>query len=190
MFVNNVSLGLYADAVQRPGYREAKLHTLLDTVPSVLGPGAKAPNLRWQSPHGQQSAVAILISNNAYRLGRVLGAGTRPRLDQGVLGISVLVPIETNGRGPGTRILALQQWTARGFDVRADGATNAGIDGEAAVLGPTLHFRALPNSLRVRIAPGHPGASPSAVEPEGLWQTVRALVDLALHGERGHRTRS
>ncbi len=38
VFVNNVSLGLYADAVQRPGYREAKLHTLLDTVPDVLGP--------------------------------------------------------------------------------------------------------------------------------------------------------
>ncbi|HEY7267927.1 MAG TPA: diacylglycerol kinase family protein, partial [Solirubrobacterales bacterium] len=27
VFVNNVSLGLYADAVQRPGYREAKLRT-------------------------------------------------------------------------------------------------------------------------------------------------------------------
>jgi diacylglycerol kinase family enzyme len=31
VFVNNVSLGLYADAVQRPGYRAAKLQTLLDT---------------------------------------------------------------------------------------------------------------------------------------------------------------
>ncbi len=190
VFVNNVSLGLYADAVQRPGYREAKLHTLLDTVPSVLGPGARAPSLRWQSPHGQQSAVAILISNNAYRLGRVLGSGTRPRLNQGVLGITVLVPITTNGSGARQRTLTMQQWTARGFDVNADGPTNAGIDGEAAVLGPTLHFRALPNSLRVRIAPGHPGASPSAVEPEGLWQTVRALVGLALRGEGARETRA
>ena len=31
-FVNNVSLGLYAEAVQREGYREAKLRTILDTV--------------------------------------------------------------------------------------------------------------------------------------------------------------
>ena len=38
VFVNNVSLGLYADAVQRDGYREAKLRTILDTVPDVLGP--------------------------------------------------------------------------------------------------------------------------------------------------------
>ena len=30
--------GLYAEAVQREGYREAKLRTILDTVPEVLGP--------------------------------------------------------------------------------------------------------------------------------------------------------
>ena len=41
VFVNNVSLGLYAEAVQREGYRDAKLRTLLDTVPDVLGPGGE-----------------------------------------------------------------------------------------------------------------------------------------------------
>ena len=44
VFVNNVSLGLYADAVQRPGYREAKMHTILATVPEALGPDAEQPN--------------------------------------------------------------------------------------------------------------------------------------------------
>ena len=39
VFVNNVSLGLYAEAVQRAGYRDAKIRTVLDTVPDVLGPG-------------------------------------------------------------------------------------------------------------------------------------------------------
>src|SRR5690348_8238864 len=33
VFVNNVSLGLYAEAVQREGYRDAKLRTILDTLP-------------------------------------------------------------------------------------------------------------------------------------------------------------
>src|SRR5947207_3155894 len=93
VFVNNVSLGLYADAVQRPGYREAKLHTLLGTVPEVLGPDAKTPDLRWSGPGGSKSAVAILVSNNTYRLGRALGSGTRPRLDRGVLGMTVLAPL-------------------------------------------------------------------------------------------------
>ena len=75
VFVNNVSLGLYAEAVQRPGYREAKLQTLLDTVPDVLGPDAKAANLSWAAENASESAVAILVSNNQYRLGLSLGAG-------------------------------------------------------------------------------------------------------------------
>ena len=40
VFVNNVSLGLYAEAVQQEGYRDAKIRTVLDTVPTVLGPEA------------------------------------------------------------------------------------------------------------------------------------------------------
>ena len=55
VFVNNVSLGLYAEAVQRPGYRAAKLRTLLDTIPEALGPSAKPPSLFWHDQPGQQS---------------------------------------------------------------------------------------------------------------------------------------
>ena len=82
VFVNNVSLGLYAEAVQRAGYREAKIRTLLDTVPEMVGPDAEAPHLSWAGPDGASSAVALLVSNNSYRLGRALGSGTRPRIDQ------------------------------------------------------------------------------------------------------------
>ena len=38
VFVNNVSLGVYAEAVQRQGYRDAKLRTIAETMPTVLGP--------------------------------------------------------------------------------------------------------------------------------------------------------
>ena len=102
-FVNNVSLGLYADAVQRSGYRDAKLRTILDTVPDMLGPEptAGAAPLRWTGPDGQphEGGVMILISNNTYRLGRLIGSGTRPRIDEGLLGIALL---ESNrfGRAP------------------------------------------------------------------------------------------
>src|SRR5918998_1021989 len=47
VFVNNVSLGVYATAVQRDGYRGAKLRTLLNTVPEVAGPDAGANGLTW-----------------------------------------------------------------------------------------------------------------------------------------------
>ena len=46
VFVNNVSLGLYADAVQRAGYREAKIRTMLNTVPNVVGPGGSDIDIR------------------------------------------------------------------------------------------------------------------------------------------------
>src|SRR5512134_1696393 len=52
VFVNNVSLGLYAEAVQRGGYREAKLRTIFDTLPDALGPEGGGLDLRWTGPGG------------------------------------------------------------------------------------------------------------------------------------------
>ncbi len=182
VFVNNVSLGLYADAVQRPGYREAKIHTLLQTVPDVLGPDAAPSALRWTGPHGPESGAAILVSNNPYRLGRALGSGTRPRLDDGTLGVTVLAPADANGDGSPRRRLVMQQWTRESFEVDADGPVAAGIDGEAVMLEPPLRFRIRRRALRVRIAPQHPGASPSALEPETAWQTIETVAGFAFRG--------
>jgi diacylglycerol kinase family enzyme len=180
VFVNNVSLGLYADAVQRPGYREAKLHTLLDTVPDVLGPDAKPPALSWDSGGPGESAVAILVSNNPYRLGHALGSGTRPRLDQGELGVAVLA--DTSGDGESRGKLAMRQWTAAEFEIEAEGPVAAGIDGEAVRLDAPLLFRIRPKALRVRIAPKHPGASPSALEPDKPWEAIRTLARFVING--------
>ena len=52
VFVNTISLGLYAEAVQRAGCRDAKLRTLLDTVPDVLGLDGVKLDLRWTGPGG------------------------------------------------------------------------------------------------------------------------------------------
>jgi diacylglycerol kinase family enzyme len=155
VFVNNVSLGVYADAVQRVGYREAKLHTIVNQI-GADGGGA-----------------AMLVSNNAYRLGRAIGSGTRPRVDAGVLGVAVF-------DGPDGHHRPWSQWTAARFTVEADEPVNAGIDGEAAVLTPPLRFATRPAALTVRIARSHPGASPSAAIPDRAWPAVRALVAIAL----------
>ena len=181
VFVNNVSLGLYADAVQRTGYRDAKLRTLLDTVPEVLGPDGTGLGLRWTGPGGHQpaSGAAILVSNNRYRLGRAVGSGTRPRIDDGQLGITVVGA--PTGPSEGARLpqRPWQEWTASVFEVDADHLVPAGIDGEAVKLEPPLRFNIRPGVLRVRIARLHPGASPSAMLPEGLWQSARALARIA-----------
>src|SRR6185437_13394176 len=130
-------LGLYAAAVQRPGYREAKLRTLLDTVPDTLGSDADHRlDLRWTGPGGHEhaGAAAILVSNNRYRLGRAVGSGTRPRIDDGLLGITVLGA--PRGRGSGGRLpqRPWREWTAPTFEVGSDHPVPAGIDGESVSL--------------------------------------------------------
>jgi hypothetical protein len=183
VFVNNVSIGLYAEAVQREGYREAKLRTILDTLPEVLGPDGKGPDLRWIGPEGSEHAsdAAILVSNNRYRLGHAVGSGTRPRVDEGLLGVAVASPPVT-GRGLFER--PWREWSTSAFEVAADGPVAAGIDGEAVTLDAPLRFRILPAALRVRIAAEHPGASPSAAMPEGAWETVLALARIAARGRQ------
>lgn len=181
VFVNNVSIGLYAEAVQREGYREAKLRTILDTLPAVLGPEGKGLDLRWTGPEGREhsSGAAILVSNNRYRLGRAVGSGTRPRIDDELLGITIAA-LPAAGR----RLLQRpwREWSAPAFEVDADGPIAAGIDGEAVTLDAPLRFRILPAALRVRIAAAHPGASPSAAMPEGAWETVLALARIVVWG--------
>jgi diacylglycerol kinase family enzyme len=180
VFVNNVSLGLYAEAVRREGYRGAKVRTLLDTVPESLGPHADPRlDLRWTGPGGHEHTrgASILVSNNRYRLGRAIGAGTRPRLDDGRLGITVVGMARSRDRGQPQRVW--REWSAPSFEVRSDDPVAAGIDGEALRLDPPLRFRIRPAALRVRIAHSHPGASASALPPDGMWESVRALARLA-----------
>jgi hypothetical protein len=174
VFVNNVSLGVYADAVQKEGYRDAKLRTLLDTLPETLAGGANGDGLHVTGGDGRprDAPATILVSNNRYRLGRAVGSGTRPRLDEGVLGVAVF-------SAPGAGGPPVEQWTAPSFDVEAGSSVAAGVDGEAVRLQPPLRFRAHPGVLHARIARAHPGASPSAVEPEGAWPALRALGSIA-----------
>jgi diacylglycerol kinase family enzyme len=176
VFVNNVSLGVYAEAVQQEGYREAKLRTIFDSFPDALGPDGKPPDLRYVGPDGQQhsSGAAILVSNNQYRM-RPGSTGTRPRLDRATLGITVF---GAGGNGNGGHA-GLTQWVTPEFDVGSERKIPAGIDGEAVVLDAPLHFASRPAALSVRIAPQHPGASPSASLPESPSEALHGLIGIA-----------
>lgn len=178
-FVNNVSLGLYAVAVQSKGYRNAKIRTLIDTVPTILASDNSVENheLRWTGPDGQpqRSAAVILISNNVYRLGKALGSGTRPRMDAGELGIAIMGVAAT----PGSRRRPFEQWTTTEFVVESEGDIPAGVDGEALTMPSPLTFTMRPGVLRVRIAPHHPGASPSAALPTTVRDGISTLIRIA-----------
>ena len=78
--------------------------------------------------------------------------------------------------------LLVQQWAAPAFEVESDRRVAAGIDGEAVQLDPPLRFRTRPAALRVRVAPQHPGASPSATIPAGGWDAVRGILRVTAFG--------
>jgi diacylglycerol kinase family enzyme len=156
LFLNNVSLGIYGDAVRQPTYRDAKARTLLETATEVLGPSAATVDLRLVDDRGRahRNPAVVLVSNNPYSLDPAGAAGSRPTLESGELGIIVLDRLHA-GQRPG------RTWTATRLEVSAPAPVHAGIDGEAVELAPPLEFVIAPRALQVRIARHHPGLSPS-----------------------------
>ncbi|NMH96987.1 diacylglycerol/lipid kinase family protein [Pseudonocardia acidicola] len=178
VFVNTVSMGRYAGRVRKERHPDAELRTLLGTLPIVLYPDDRAPELCWTGPDGQplRAAATILVSNNRYRLGHGAGAGTRPRIDAGVLGVAVIPARPQDG---GATPSPWWLWSATAFDVDSEGPVPLGVDGETVVLPPPIRFRIRPGVLRARVARRHPGASPSALEPDGVVAGLRALAAIA-----------
>jgi diacylglycerol kinase family enzyme len=186
VFVNNVSLGIYAQIVQSEAYRDAKLETMETLLPELIGPQAKPFDLRYRDGDGTQrdSAQLILVSNNAYVLDRLAGMGSRPRLDTGRLGI---VTAEISGTAQAAAFVALEalgqmrrfegwrEWSADEFEVTSSSPIAAGIDGEATVLDPPLRFRIERRALTVRIPPTALGLSPAAARPTLGRDSIREL---------------
>ena len=158
MFLNNVSLGIYGEAVRRSAYRDAKLRTLLETAEQVIGPSGEAPALHLVDDVGREHTqpAVVLVSNNPYAIGEPFFRGTRPALDSGQLGILIVDAPDTGAHPPG------RSWQATRMEVDSPAAVHAGVDGEGVDLLPPLRFAIRAAALRVRISPRHPGASPSA----------------------------
>jgi diacylglycerol kinase family enzyme len=187
IFVNNVSLGLYATIVQSAEYRDAKRETALSALPEMLGPGSEPFDLRFTTPDGveHEGAHVIQVSNGPY--GTTPGGVTsRPRLDTGRLGVfSLVVPDAVSA----TRAIAAlttahpelyggyKTWSAPTFEVTSAAPIAVGLDGEALTMDPPLVFTSRPGVLRLRLSKGAIGYSPAARATGvrgllGLWKVV------------------
>jgi len=188
VFVNNVSLGLYAAIVRSPEYRDAKVDTTLSTLPQVLGPQTEPFDLRFVGPDGteQRGAHLIQISNNPYGT-TARGMSSRPRLDTQTLGVLALVLGPKGGAaaflsalatGHPERFEGLSSWATPTFEVTSDAPIEIGLDGETEVMDPPLRFSIRPNPVRVRLPKHAIGYSPAArsigwrAEVRELWQVV------------------
>jgi len=172
VFVNNASLGLYAQIVRSPGYREAKVETALGTLSRLLGPGSRPFELRFTGPAGERYTTAhvLQISNNPYGTPPG-GIASRPRLDGGLLGVLALELADPAAveafraavaAGPPERPPGVRTWAVTEFEVDADGPVDLGIDGEAVQMTPPLRFTIRPGALVVRVPRHAPGLSPAA----------------------------
>jgi len=191
VFVNNASLGLYASVVQSATYREAKLRTWQRMLPDLVGGGAPAAEIRFDQPDSgrQTGATLLMISNNPYDLQRPWVAGSRPRLDTGMLGIlsaslqdadeiARFVTLMTIGQE--WRTEDVRQWSAATFEVDSTGPVALGIDGEAVRMTPPLRFESRPGALRVRLPATASGLSPSAAAVGMSSRDLRRLVAIAV----------
>ena len=191
-FVNNASLGLYAQVVQAPEYRDAKLRTAAAMLPDLLGPQAEPLDLCFSGPDGAERRTAhlVLISNNPYQLVPAGGGlGTRERIDRGVLGV---VTVTVTDAAQASRFLALEaagqprrfsgwaEWTVPRFEIRSDTPVPVGVDGEALILDPPLVFTLRPAALRVRLPRRTLRRSPAARTVHVLSaSTVAGLAQVA-----------
>jgi diacylglycerol kinase family enzyme len=163
LFVNNVSLGVYATIVQQEGYRDAKRQTTREMLPEMLSHQAEPFDLQFTTPDevGIDNAFVIQVSNNPYVWGVSPDLAQRLTMDSGKLGVFAVNA--RNGREAAdvvTRALTglthrdpyFHEFTAERFEVRSRGGkAYAGVDGEALELETPLEFRIHPRALRMLV---------------------------------------
>ncbi len=159
-FLNNVSLGVYAEAVHREEYRDNKTETLAAVVSEMGTDEESGTALRFDTPWGGRAErVALtLVSNNPYVWSGLPDHGRRRRLDRGKLGIAAAGYGTTATGKAGSRV---RRWEAETLHIEADGPIKAGVDGEAIQFESPLELRIRPKGLRVLVPVGtKPGYVP------------------------------
>jgi diacylglycerol kinase family enzyme len=192
IFVNNASLGVYAQVVQSDAYRNAKLGTWKQMLPQMLERDPGVCVMRFEAPHSKDwcDAALVIVSNNPYQIRRFRGAGTRPDMDTGQLGIFAA---RLNSAGSAAKLVTLGtigahrrfgggvlQWSSLEFEVRSEAPVPVGLDGEALVLVPPLRFVSLPGALRVRLPRQAPGVSPAAAAVPLTRRNLVSLIRIAV----------
>ena len=167
LFVNNVSLGVYAQIVQEQSYRDAKVETTKILLPEMLGRQSKPFDLQFTTPGGEEvdGAILIMISNNPYVIGASPDNAQRRHLDSGE---ARRLRGDDEHRRAGRALFAAtalgqrrrspywHEFTTTSFEVRSrSGDAFAGVDGEALDLPTPLRFEIHPRGLTLLVPAGN-----------------------------------
>jgi diacylglycerol kinase family enzyme len=141
LFLNNVSLGIYARLVHRRERRRRRRDAFARA--HALALSLRHPHrTRFQIDGATVAARVVLVANNAYALD-VLNLGARERLDEGLLHLYIpegLMPSRWHERS--ARQLTIDVPRHR---------VQAAIDGEPVALVTPLEFHMEPRALRVLV---------------------------------------
>jgi diacylglycerol kinase family enzyme len=169
LFINNVSLGVYARMVGDPGYRQDKLRVAKMQLQAALSDQELRRVLRITPPEGPplEGVLAVVVSNNPYEFARLDRLGQRHRLDAGMLQISVFDASTLDGLAE--RLLvgalsgaieirpALRHWMSERLEMGTPGErVRAGLDGEPITFEAPFRFSVEPGALRVLLPEGLP----------------------------------
>jgi diacylglycerol kinase family enzyme len=185
-FINNVSLGVYAEMLGDPGYRQAKLRVAQAKLQAAFFDPGLRRTLRITPPDEAplEGVVAVVVSNNPYEFARWDTFGQRHRLDTGTLQVSVL---DASALDELERLLAgtllgamelrpaLRYWTAECLETGSLGeSVRAGVDGEPVIFEAPLRFSADPGALRMLLPEELP--EDRQMPPlEAGWHAARTL---------------
>ena len=142
LFLNNVSLGLYALLVHRREHYRRRREALARFRALALGVRHRGRMQRFTIDGKQVRARLVLVANNAYTLD-LLSLGERERLDQGRL--HLYVP-------HGFRRITWEERSCTELELDSPlPRVRAAIDGEPVELETPLELRIEPRALRVLV---------------------------------------
>jgi diacylglycerol kinase family enzyme len=167
IFLNNVSLGLYASLVHDPAHEtKNRLAAAFRMIPAAFGRSRRPLDLTVEAEgrSERRRALVLLVANNDYALDAISDLGQRTRLDEGCLHAYVVEAVGT-WRLVGLFARALTgrigptegwvEWTSQRLEVAAKrNRVHVAIDGEPDVLTPPLEFEIRPGALRVLLPSG------------------------------------
>ncbi len=185
VFLNNVSFGIYAEAIADPDYRDHRVESVADAAKDTVEGDGDQHGLAVQTPSGEtrDRIDVLLVSNNPYQFIGPPDYGGRAALDTGWLGV-VLAGGEESSRGH--RRPAMEEWSAPTLTVQSPAVTiDAGVDGELVtfdapvVLNNTSVLRVLlPTQVVAREVKGSTAASLEALEHVSGARATAATVEV------------
>ncbi len=173
-FINNVSFGMYADALLEPDYRTAKARSFASVAPLYLQ-GQRSVNATLDTPTETiESPQMVLVSNNPYHLATIRHLGQRFSLGTGLLGAIIVKrqpdppppvlitelrhDLLSSGHaqvpGSGLFVYCATEVTLLGLGERT---LMAAIDGEPAELDLPVTCRIWAGALTVHLPKNRPG---------------------------------